>query len=142
MQRAGQTPHGARPNREGARNFGFAHAPARRVKPPGRSLEPGSDAGPRGMAVPPERSGGQNSAYRFGCHKLLFSITYRAPRPVVTQLSRIGRKVGLRLPENRLAHETGKRADRTPLQAKRLERGTGTLESEPQWKERRNLAIA
>src|ERR1700730_5340198 len=71
MQRAGQTPHGARPNREGARNFGSAHAPARRVKPPGRSLEPGSDAGPRGMAVPPERSGGQNSAYRSGCHKLL-----------------------------------------------------------------------
>jgi len=30
------------------------------------------------------------------------------------------RKFGLRLPENRLAHETGKRADRTPLQAKRL----------------------
>src|ERR1700674_384444 len=53
MQRAGQTPHGARPNREGARNFGSAHAPARRVKPPGRSLEPRSDAGPRGMAVPP-----------------------------------------------------------------------------------------
>ncbi len=60
----------------------------------------------------------------------------------VTQSSRIGRKVGLRLPENRLAHETGKRADRTPLQAKRLERGTGTLESEPQWKERRYLRIA
>jgi hypothetical protein len=78
MQRAGQTPHGARPNREGARNFGFAHAPARRVKPPGRSLEPGSDAGPRGMAVPPERSGGQNSAYRSGCHKLLLSITAKA----------------------------------------------------------------
>src|ERR1700726_2372210 len=72
MQRAGQTPHGARPNREGARNFGFAHASARRVKPPGRSLEPGSDAGPRGMAVPPERSGGQHSAYRSGCHKLFF----------------------------------------------------------------------
>ena len=78
MQRAGQTPHGARPNREGARNFGSAHAPARRVKPPGRSLEPGSDAGPRGMAVPPERSGGQNSAYRSGCHKLLLSITSKA----------------------------------------------------------------
>ena len=78
MQRAGQTPHGARPNREGARNFGSAHAPARRVKPPGRSLEPRSDAGPRGMAVAPERSGGQNSAYRSGCHKLLLSITSKA----------------------------------------------------------------
>ena len=59
----------------------------------------------------------------------------------MTQLSRIGWKVSLRLLENRLAHETGKRADRTPLQAKRLERGTGTLESEPQWKERRYLRI-
>jgi hypothetical protein len=46
----------------------------------------------------------------------------------VTQLSRIGRKFGLRLPENRLAHEAGKRADRTPLQAKRLERCTGTFD--------------
>lgn len=46
----------------------------------------------------------------------------------VTQLSRIGRKFGLRLPENRLAHETGKRADRTPLQAKRLERCIGTFD--------------
>jgi len=29
-----------------------------------------------------------------------------------------------------------------PLQAKRLERGIGTLESESQWKERRYLRIA
>ena len=57
----------------------------------------------------------------------------------VTQLSRIGRKFGLRLPENRLAHETGKRADRTPLKAKRLERCTGTR-SESQWKEHATFA--
>jgi len=46
----------------------------------------------------------------------------------VAQLSRIGRKFGPRLPENRLAHEAGKRADRTPLQAKLPERCTETLD--------------
>jgi hypothetical protein len=35
---------------------------------------------------------------------------------------------GPRLPENRLAHKTGKRADRTPLQAKLPERCTETLD--------------
>ena len=78
MQRAGQTTHGARPNREEAWDFGFGHVPARCVKPSGRSLEPRSNAWPRGMAVPPEQSGGQNSAYRSGCHKLLLSITSKA----------------------------------------------------------------
>src|SRR5579863_4550837 len=47
------------------------HVPARCVKPSGRSLEPRSNAWPRGMIVPPEQSGGQNSAYRSGCHNLL-----------------------------------------------------------------------
>src|SRR5208337_1192373 len=69
MQRAGQTTHGARPNREEVRSFGLEHVPARCVKPSGRSLEPRSNARPRGMAVPPEQSGGQNSAYRSGCHR-------------------------------------------------------------------------
>ena len=67
MRRAWQTPHGARPNREEAGDFGLRHVPARCVKPPGRSLEPSSNAGPRGMTVLPEQSGRQNSAYRFGC---------------------------------------------------------------------------
>jgi len=77
MQRAGQTPHGARPNREeiAARP---RYVPARCVKPPGRSLEPRSNARPRGMAVPQQRCCGQNSAYRSGCHKFLFSITSKA----------------------------------------------------------------
>jgi len=36
------------------------------------------------MTVLPEQSGGQNSAYRSGCHKVLVSITYGKPDPVVT----------------------------------------------------------
>jgi len=48
------------------------NVPARCVKPPGRSLEPRSDARPRGMAVPQEQSCGQNSAYRSGCHVFYF----------------------------------------------------------------------
>ena len=70
MERAGQTPHGARPNRKEAWFGAQASArrvPARRAKPSGRSLEPRSNARPRGMAVLPEQSGGQNSAYRSGC---------------------------------------------------------------------------
>ncbi len=51
----------------------FGHVPARCVKPSGRSLEPCSDAWPRGMTVPPEQSGGQNSAYRSGCQEVTFS---------------------------------------------------------------------
>src|SRR5258708_7152604 len=51
MRGAGQTPHGARPNREGI----LAEMPecvlARCAKLPGRSLEPSSDGGPRGMTV-------------------------------------------------------------------------------------------
>jgi hypothetical protein len=70
MRWAGQTPHGARPNREEVPGFGRGHVPARCVKPPGRSLEPRSDARPRGMAVPREQSRGQNSAYRSGCQVL------------------------------------------------------------------------
>jgi hypothetical protein len=69
MSRAGQTPHGARPNRKGVRDLGLGHVPARCVKPSGRSLEPRSNARPRGMAVPQEQSCGQNSAYRSGCQQ-------------------------------------------------------------------------
>ncbi len=58
--------------------------PSRRVKPPGRSLERRSNASPRGMAVPPEQSDGQNSAYRSGCHKIL-SRRF-APASVVSSL--------------------------------------------------------
>ncbi|SRR5581483_2560775 len=50
MHEARQTPHGARPNREGVAPHG-ACAPARRAKPSGRSLEPCSNAWPRGMTV-------------------------------------------------------------------------------------------
>ena len=84
MPRAGQTPHGARPNREEPRPFWQEHGtrealarmggdvPARCVKPPGRSLEPRSNARPRGMAVPSQD--GQNSAYRSGCLSLCISM--------------------------------------------------------------------
>ncbi len=68
MLRAGQTPHGARSNREEAPEDRSAYrlgAP----QPPGRSLEPRSNAWPRGMTVPSQD--GQNSAYRSGCHKPL-----------------------------------------------------------------------
>src|ERR1700684_986277 len=57
MPRAGQTPHGARPNREEVHGFGREHVPARCVKPSGRSLEPRSNARPRGMAVQPRLAG-------------------------------------------------------------------------------------
>src|SRR6202166_3604594 len=70
MSRAWQTPHGARPNRKEVRDLGFGHVPARCVKPSGRSLEPRSDARPRGMAVQREQSRGQNSAYRSGCQQI------------------------------------------------------------------------
>src|SRR4030081_99975 len=73
MRRAGQTPHGAKPNREGfsGQTFGDAGNACRlgAPQPPGRSLEPRSNAWPRGMTVPPQ--GGQNSAYRSGWHKFL-----------------------------------------------------------------------
>jgi hypothetical protein len=68
MRRAGQTPHGARPNREGVRDFGSDTCRLGASQPPGRSLEPRSNAWPRGMIVLPEQSGRQNSAYRSGCH--------------------------------------------------------------------------
>src|SRR5205809_7726648 len=50
MREARQTPHGARPNREGVAPQG-ACVPARRAKPSGRSLEPCSNEWPRGMTV-------------------------------------------------------------------------------------------
>ena len=63
------------------------HVPARCVEPPGRSLEPRSNARPRGMAVPLEQSGGQNSAYRSGCHKLTcFLLLAPTPLQIVTQV--------------------------------------------------------
>jgi hypothetical protein len=66
MRRAGQTPHGARPNREGVqRKLDACRLGA--PQPPGRSLEPRSNAWPRGMTVLPQ--GRQNSAYRSGCDK-------------------------------------------------------------------------
>src|SRR5581483_1576182 len=66
MLRAGQTPHGARPNREGSAACGGASqhgAP----ELPGRSLMSAcSNAPPRGMIVVfGLRFGQQNSAYRF-----------------------------------------------------------------------------
>ncbi len=90
MRRAGQTPHGARPNREEVppwrpvldiRQEPAATAgrvPARRAIPPGRSLEPRSNARPRGMTVPPQ--GGQNSAYRSGCHIISTIQVLRSPQ--------------------------------------------------------------
>src|SRR5437667_6285608 len=57
------------------RDLGFARGrAARRVKPPGRSLEPRSNARPRGMTVLLEQSGRQNSAYRSGCHNLSYFL--------------------------------------------------------------------
>ena len=86
MQRAGQTPHGARPNREGTRlRPGACRLGA--PQPPGRSLEPRSNARPRGMAVPQQC--GQNSAYRPSCHKLFFSITCKAKKLVARPVRRV-----------------------------------------------------
>ena len=59
----------------------------------------------------------------------------------VTQLNGIGRKLGLRLLENRLAHEPEKRANHNPLQAKLPERCTKTW-SQSQWKERCYFRVA
>ena len=84
MARAWQTPHGARPNREEVRSFGCRHVPARCVKPSGRSLEPGSNARPRGMVVPQQQCCGQNSAYRSGCLKAPFST--HSHRPAVKMM--------------------------------------------------------
>jgi hypothetical protein len=84
MARAGQTPHGARPNREEGRGFGRGHVPARCVKPSGRSLEPRSNARPRGMAVQREQSRGQNSAYRSGCLNF-FPAAYFLELPSLAQ---------------------------------------------------------
>ena len=56
---------------------------ARRAKPPGRSLEPGSNARPRGMAVLPEQSGRQNSAYRSSCQQIIVvpALTFSRESP-------------------------------------------------------------
>ena len=67
------------------------------------------------MTVQQEQSRGQNSAYRSGCHKFLFSITYRTPDPDVTQLTGVGRKLRLRWLKNRLVLEIGKGAKHAPL---------------------------
>src|SRR5687767_14912625 len=56
MRLAGQTPYGARPNR--------GVGAARSVQLPGRSLEPGSDARPRGMIVAFSLEEVQKPAYR------------------------------------------------------------------------------
>jgi len=89
MPRAWQTPHGARPNREGIPPIRArapfvrmlfpewaGRVPARRAQPPGRSLELRSNAQPRGMTVLPDL-GRQNSAYRSGCLTYCISVTYR-----------------------------------------------------------------
>src|SRR5207253_10322950 len=73
MWRAGQTPHGARPNREGPR-VRLRTCRLGASQPPGRSLEPHSNARPRGMTVLLEQSGRQNSAYRSGCHNLSYFL--------------------------------------------------------------------
>jgi len=65
--------------------------------------------------------------------QVLISITWRHWFPCdagVTQWSGIGRKLGSRLLENRLAHEPEKRANHTPLQAKLPEPCTETLDSQ------------
>jgi hypothetical protein len=46
----------------------------------------------------------------------------------VTQMNGVGRKLGLRLLKNRLAHEIGKRANHTPLTGELPERSTETLD--------------
>ena len=59
-------------------------------QPPGRSLEPRSNARPRGMTVLREQSRGQNSAYRSGCHNILEPHIFykiRSPNYVCTQSS-------------------------------------------------------
>ena len=61
-------------------------------QPPGRSLEPRSNARPRGMTVPSQ--GGQNSAYRSGCH-LFNNLRAMARKPcqiLATIPNRMGRK--------------------------------------------------
>ena len=66
MLGAGQTPHGARPNREGIPVATPVNA-LRLETPqlPGRSLEPASDGRPRGMTIA-AATPLQNSAYRSG----------------------------------------------------------------------------
>jgi hypothetical protein len=75
MAWAGQTPHGARPNREGSAGSPALACWLGAPPPPGRSLEPYSNVRPRGMAVPPQ--GGQNSAYRSGCFRISFCNVHR-----------------------------------------------------------------
>ena len=58
------------------RKLSAGRVPARCAKPSGRSLEPRSDAWPRGMAVLPEQSGRQNSAYRSGCYNLFCFVLF------------------------------------------------------------------
>src|SRR5271169_2614967 len=98
MRRAGQTPHGARPNREEVHGQAFRLRPdACRLgapQPPGRSLEPRSNAWPRGMTVLPQ--GRQNSAYRSGCHKLFLSIARGCPVLVSAFFAETGREFDFR----------------------------------------------
>jgi hypothetical protein len=69
MRRAGQTPHGARPNREGASGSpGMRAGSARHNLRVGR-LSRAAMRGPEEWPSRLEQSGGQNSAYRSGCHK-------------------------------------------------------------------------
>src|SRR5450432_3360501 len=65
------------------------HVPARCVKPPGRSLEPRSDARPRGMAVQ-SRLAGTDRIRLTGpaaIHYLL-SISSKAKKPALTPIRR------------------------------------------------------
>ena len=55
MAVAGQTPHGARPNRGGVARFGACTCRLGASQLPGRSLEPRSNVRPRGMTVMPLR---------------------------------------------------------------------------------------
>src|SRR5216683_1115505 len=68
MRRAGQTPHGARPNREGASGSpGMRAGSARHNLRVGR-LSRAAMLGPEEWPSRLEQSGGQNSAYRSGCN--------------------------------------------------------------------------
>src|SRR5215469_6566167 len=100
MKRAGQTPHGARPNREEAQlRLGACRLGA--LAPPGRSLEPRSNVWPRGMVVlrygvSRSRTSVHDRASRAdrirligpACHTLLFSATYEHPDRIVTPVRR------------------------------------------------------
>jgi site-specific recombinase XerD len=82
----------------------FRHVPARCVKPSGRSLEPRSDAWPRGMTVQLEQSRGQNSAYRSGCHRSFIFINLLTRSHLSVRWLRAG--IDVRTVQEWLGHES------------------------------------